>query len=135
MRKNIHGVQHFGLHLTLDCYGSKPYLLEKRAMVERFLKSAVRHLGMTKLYGPVVVLAPGNSKKDPGGWSGFVIIQESHISVHTFPKRKFVSIDIYSCRDFSHRRITAFVKKFFLANSIEKNVIIRGRRYPANNIL
>lgn len=133
MRKKARGVQHFGLHLTLDCYGCKPSLLDRRSTARRFLNSAVKKLGMTKLYGPIVVRAPGNDKKDPGGWSGFVVIQESHISVHTFPKRKFVSVDIYSCRDFSHGRVAAFVKNFFGADSTEKNIITRGRRYPIRN--
>ncbi len=90
---------------------------------------------MKKLYGPKVVRAKDNHLKDPGGWSGFVIIQESHFSVHTFPKRRFVSVDIYSCRDFDFKDASRFIKKFFRARSLETNVIVRGRRYPQRNLL
>ena len=34
------------------------------------------------------------------GISGFVMIAESHISVHTFPDQDYVFIDIFSCRPF-----------------------------------
>lgn len=43
-------------------------------------------IGMTILTPPFVVHANSNEQeggKDPGGYSGFVMIKESHISVHT----------------------------------------------------
>lgn len=125
---------HFGLHVTLDCYGCSSGLLESRSAVRRFLNRSVALLRMRKLNEPMVARAPGNGKKDPGGWSGAVMIQESHVTAHTFPKRRFVSIDVYSCRDFSHERITSFVRKFFHVSAIEKNVIVRGKRYPQRNV-
>lgn len=126
---------HFGLHLTLDGYGCDPQLLNDRATVSKFLTILAKKLHLKILFGPKVVYAPGNQRKDPGGYSGFVIIQESHFSVHTFPKRGFVSIDVYSCRDFDYKKASSFIKKFFRAHSIETNVVVRGRRYPQKNIL
>ena len=32
--------------------------------------------------------------------SGFVLIAESHITIHTFPERGYVNVDIFSCRAF-----------------------------------
>ncbi|MCD5381570.1 MAG: S-adenosylmethionine decarboxylase [Candidatus Pacebacteria bacterium] len=48
---------------------------------------------------PVVAEAGSNNKKDPGGLSGFVMIAESHVSLHTFPNRGFVTIDVYTCQN------------------------------------
>lgn len=126
---------HFGLHLTLDGYGCDSKILASRAACEHFLNYLVKRLKMKKLFGPKIVHASDNKRKDPGGWSGFVIIQESHFSVHTFPKRRFVSADIYSCRDFDYKAATSFVKNFFRARSVEINVIVRGKRYPLKNLL
>ncbi len=126
---------HFGLHFTLDGYRCSSGTLNNRKKVEKFLNLLVRRLRMRKLFGPKIIRAPGNGKKDPGGWSGFVVIQESHFSVHTFPKRKFVSIDIYSCRDFDWQKAAQLCKKFFGARALETNVIVRGRRYPQKNLL
>ncbi len=39
------------------------------------------------------------NRKDPGGISGFVMIAESHFSLHTFPARRFVTLDIYTCQN------------------------------------
>lgn len=126
---------HFGLHITLDGYKCNYEILNNLKAVFDFLNSAVRELGMKKLLEPRVVSAKANFKKDPGGYSGFVMIQESHISIHTFPKRRFVSIDVYSCTDFDYKLMIKFTKEFFQIKSVETNVIIRGRRYPFKDLI
>lgn len=89
---------------------------------------------MTRLIPPYVVAAPANRKKDPGGYSGFVIIQESHMSVHTFPARRFVSIDVYSCKKFSPRPVVAFFRRVFGIRKVETNLVVRGKEYPQADI-
>jgi len=37
---------------------------------------------------------------DDWGLSGFVMIAESHLSIHTFPKRGIAWIDLFSCKPF-----------------------------------
>lgn len=86
--------EHFGEHLTLDGYGGDTERLNDERLVAEFLEELPRSIQMHPLTAPTVVYAPGNGAKDPGGWSGFVIIEESHISIHTFPKRGFLSADI-----------------------------------------
>jgi len=84
---------------------------------------------------PQIVHAPDNDKKDPGGWTGFVIIAESHISIHTFPNRGFVSIDVYSCRNgMDTALVLKYFKEKFDLKDIEQNFIKRGTRYSKKNI-
>ena len=92
-------------------------------------------MGMKPLIPPYVVRAPGNRKKDPGGYSGFVIIQESHLSVHTFPGRRFVSIDVYSCRDFNTAQVCRYFQRAFNIRKCETNLIIRGKEYPLADLV
>ena len=92
-------------------------------------------IGMNTLAEPSVYQALSNGKKDPGGWTGFVVIQESHISIHTFPARGFISADVYTCRngldiDF----VLDYFKDAFDLQDIEQNFIKRGTRYPKDNI-
>lgn len=126
---------HFGLHLTVDLYGCDSKILNNRSKIASILNLLVSRLGMKKLMNPVVLSVPPNNQKDPGGYSGFVMIQASHISVHTFPKRKFVSLDAYSCQDFDTQKTEKLIKKFFRGRSVEKNIIVRGKKYPPRNLL
>lgn len=68
---------------------------------------------MKKMTEPYVIKATSNEfmgGKDPGGFSGFVIIQESHISIHTFAKRGFATVDLYSCKNFEPESAVEYLK-------------------------
>lgn len=126
---------HFGEHVTIDGYGGKQELLNDKELVFKILDELPGKMGMGKLAQPVVYFAPGNDKKDPGGFSGFVVIAESHIAIHTFPARGFISADLYTCRngldvDF----VINYFKEAFQLQDVEQNFIKRGMRYPKENI-
>lgn len=126
---------HFGEHLTIDGYGGSPGQLNDREIVYSCLHELPEILKMNKLSDPQVYFAPGNNSKDPGGWSGFVIVAESHISIHTFPLRRFVSIDVYSCKNgMAVSFIENYFKEKFTLQEIETNFIKRGLNYPKFNI-
>ncbi|HRZ30520.1 MAG TPA: adenosylmethionine decarboxylase [Candidatus Paceibacterota bacterium] len=129
-------VCNFGEHLTIDGYNGNPEKLNDKALVLRSLAELPKLVGMKLLSEPQVYFAPGNEEKDPGGWSGFVVIAESHVSLHTFPKKKFVSIDVYTCKNgMDQNFIVDYYKKLFDLEETEVNFILRGTRYPVANIL
>jgi len=125
----------FGEHLTIDGYGGNPEKLNNREIVFKCLADLPDKTGMHKIIEPVMKEFPGNDLKDPGGYSGFVMIAESHISVHTFPKRKFVSMDVYTCKNgMDTQFICDYVKELFELNDLEINHIKRGTKYPTKNL-
>ena len=127
---------HFGEHITIDGYGGDPARLDSEEAVLSCLIELADGLKMHHLISPVVVSAPDNGLKDPGGWSGFVIIAESHISLHTFPKRKFISADVYTCQNGLDKDfIINFFKLKFKLEQVETNFIQRGLRYPEHNVV
>jgi len=134
-QKQIKTIQ-FGEHITIDGYGGDYELLNRKEVVSSVLSDLTEKLGMKMLSRPMVVSAPGNWAKDPGGWSGVEIIAESHISIHTFPKRRFMSADVYSCRNgLDVKKIVAYFTKTFKLSDVETHFIRRGTRYPAENLL
>jgi S-adenosylmethionine decarboxylase len=121
---------HFGEHLMIDGYGGSEAKLNDEILVRRSLSELVEKMGMRKLSEPVVYFAPGNNIKDPGGWSGFVVIEESHISIHTFPKKGFVSADVYTCKNGMDTRIVIdYFKSIFELAEVEQNFVKRGLKY------
>lgn len=126
---------HFGEHLTIDGYGGDKNKLDDDSLVTDCLRELPEKLGMKILFGPQVIHAPNNDEKDPGGWTGFVVIAESHISIHTFPLRGFVSIDVYTCKNgMDTDFVSEYFKEKFDLKDIEKNFIKRGTCYPDQNI-
>jgi S-adenosylmethionine decarboxylase len=121
---------HFGEHVTIDGYKGSAEKLNDKELVFNCLNELPAELEMSKLSEPVVYFAPGNDQKDPGGWSGFVVIAESHISIHTFPAKGFLSADVYTCKngmdvDF----ILNFFKQKFDLQELETNFLKRGLKY------
>jgi S-adenosylmethionine decarboxylase len=121
---------HFGEHVTIDGYGGDREKLDSREKVFTVLNELPEKLGMTKMCEPQIYRAEPNGKKDGGGWTGIVVIAESHISVHTFPSKGFVTADVYTCKngmdvDF----ILDYFKETFGLKEIEHNFIIRGTKY------
>ena len=125
----------FGVHFMLDGYGGDSKKLGDKDLVFNSLIELPEKLGMKRLSDAYIFEAFDNELNDPGGWSGFVVIAESHISIHTFPKRKFVSIDAYTCKNEIDREfIKNYFKEVFKLEEMEENFVKRGTKYPAKNI-
>ncbi len=123
-------IDHFGEHLTLDGYLGDTQKLDDKNVVLQCLNELPGLLGMNKLAEPEVYFAPGGSPKDDGGWSGFVVIAESHISIHSFPAARFVSADVYTCQNgINTEFIVNYFKQLFGLQDVETHFVVRGQRY------
>lgn len=129
------GTEQFGVHLMFDGYGASPARLSNLDMLRNLLQDLPRALGMHAICEPCVVQVGPLNRKDPGGLSGFVMIAESHISFHTFPARRFVSADVYTCQnDLDTEKVKNLLSIAFWAASAEVTVVPRGTRYPSENL-
>ncbi|MCF6249922.1 MAG: S-adenosylmethionine decarboxylase [Methylococcaceae bacterium] len=127
--------QHFGVHLTLEGYGACREKLADMNFILSWLSNVPAEIGMHKIAEPLVIEVGKQNPKDPGGISGFVLIAESHISIHTFPLRCFLTADVYTCQnDLDTKNIKSKFRDAFNLHEIEAQLIIRGLRYPQHNI-
>ena len=102
-----------GVHLLIDgCADARQPLVE----LERgkfFLSHVAKVIGMTIMLDPQGVQFPHTKAESTienevgpdsdgtlGGYSAFVLLAESHISIHTYPEALRFSIDCYSCKTF-----------------------------------
>ena len=118
------------MHLVIDGYGGDPEKLQDVDLIQGFLEEYPSAIGMTKVVPPQVYTYRG---KVPGDWgvSGFVIIAESHISVHTFPDRGYVNIDIFSCKEFDADASLEDVRSTFSLTDVRTLTLERGLEYSA----
>lgn len=133
----MHNVEttHFGVHYMLDGYGADLNKLNDKKALLNILETLPGKVGMHPISEPVISEVGPNNKKDPGGISGFVMIAESHISIHTFPNRAFVTIDVYTCNDtLDTNTLTKEFTDYFAINEVEVQIIKRATKYPVNNI-
>lgn len=113
------------MHLAIDGYGGDTAKMWDAQLVRDFLFRCPDGLGMTRITEPEV-LEYNAPKPEDAGISGFVIIAESHISIHTFPCRAYVNIDIFSCRPFDDQRALAEAKDLFGLAHVRSWLLERG---------
>ena len=51
---------------------------------------------------------------EPQGLTILYLLSESHLSVHTFPERKYIAIDLYTCRDYKDNAVYEEIYDFFI---------------------
>jgi len=114
----------------VDGYDANYEVLASVEAVTNFLDELPKEIGMTKIMPPYVFKYDGGDKPEDWGVSGFVIIAESHISVHTFPEKGYFSIDIFSCKDFDVDRAIEIIKEYFGTERLEIKQTERGSEFP-----
>ena len=113
------------MHLIVDGFGCDYHQLADPEHVRRFLDTYPDAISMTKVAPPAVHTYHGPKPED-WGVSGFVIIAESHISVHTFPDRGHVNVDVFSCIDFDPQRALEEVRQVFTMAEVRSWTLDRG---------
>ena len=113
------------MHLVIDGYGGDTTKMWDTKLIRQFLTDYPESLGMTRITDPKVLdyQAP---KPEDSGVSGFVIIAESHISIHTFPRKSYVNIDIFSCLTFDYERALADATELFDLKEVKNWLLDRG---------
>ena len=116
------------MHLVIDGYGGNIGRMQDMALVYDLLDRYPSRIGMTKIAPPYVFRYIG-SKPEDWGITGIVLIAESHISIHTFPDRDYVCVDIFSCKDFDAQQALGEVSDWFELTDVESCVLERGLEY------
>jgi S-adenosylmethionine decarboxylase proenzyme len=82
----------FGRHWLAEYHGCDLELLNDEPAVKALLERAARAAGAT-------VVASVFHRFAPQGVSGVVVIEESHLSIHTWPETGYAAVDFYTCGD------------------------------------
>lgn len=112
------------MHLIIDGYAKEPAKITDLEFIHQFLDTYPRQIGMTKVSTPKV--SPyQNADPQEQGISGFVLLAESHISIHVFPERSYVNIDVFSCNDFDPAQVIKGLEQQFSLVDVKSYIINR----------
>ncbi|MCX8187669.1 MAG: S-adenosylmethionine decarboxylase [Nitrososphaeria archaeon] len=114
-------------HLLLDLHGCDRNSLNDEKLVRGALKELSDIMGLHIIAGPIIVHYVGREGSLSGeGLSGFVIVAESHVSIHTDIRTGYASIDVYSCKEFDIESIEEYLRGEFKPSRIHKKTVLRG---------
>ncbi|MBI2653273.1 adenosylmethionine decarboxylase [Candidatus Woesearchaeota archaeon] len=125
----------FGLHVTIDASRCSKAKLMSVPLVYDILNNLPEKIGMTKMTLPYVVKWLDKFAHGTEGISGFVMIAESHISIHTFPDQDYVFMDVFSCKEFDTEKAVRYLVGAFEAKKFETKVLKRGLDFPRKLLL
>ena len=77
-------------HLTIECLGCDREMLNDEAKVRQTLRDAAAICNLR-------VLKEDLHKFRPHGITGYLLLSESHLSIHTWPEQRFALVDVLSC--------------------------------------
>jgi S-adenosylmethionine decarboxylase len=81
-----------GIHILADMYdvrGGRTEMVDAKVL-EEFCEEKVASVGLTQV-GKLFYQFPGS------GVTGVILLAESHVAIHTWPEKDYLTLDIYVC--------------------------------------
>lgn len=116
-------------HVMIDLYSCNSTLLENETFLRQVLDEYPDYIGMDKV-SPVELRYIQTSEPLDDGFSGFVIIATSHVSLHAWPPYGMVNLDIFSCEEFDVDDVVFFATMKFQTDDVEVHAVERATRSP-----
>ncbi len=106
-------------HLLAEYHGCDCRTLNDVAAVRSLMRRAAEAAGAT-------VVAEVFHEYRPQGVTGVVVIEESHLSVHTWPECGYAAVDFYTCGECVPQRADAVLREGLSAQRAEVMIVDRG---------
>jgi len=81
-----------GRHILVEFFGCTPEIMNDVSIIEQSMVGAAEKAGAT-------VINSTFHHFSPYGVSGVVVIQESHLAIHTWPEYQYAAVDLFTCGD------------------------------------
>jgi S-adenosylmethionine decarboxylase len=108
-----------GAHVLADFWGCQFEKLDDAELLMESLRQAAKNAQMT-------ILGEESFKFHPQGFTGLLLLSESHISIHTYPERGYAAIDVYTCGGGMTQRAIDFLKEVLEPARVNEMLVQRG---------
>ena len=85
-------IEQLGRHILVEYYNCNKEILKDHKIIEEHMKEAA-------IVSNATIVTSCFHKFNPWGVSGAVIIQESHLTIHTWPEYGYAAVDLFTCGD------------------------------------
>lgn len=107
-------------HLIADFLGVAPTQLRDRSMLNGLMIAAAGAAGFSVAGAPVVRQLPND------GVAGMFLLDGCHMSVHTFPERELLLLDVLSLATHDARKALDVFARRVTAREIRSELRVRG---------
>jgi spermidine synthase len=108
-----------GNHILVEFMGCDPHIMNDVSSIERDMVGAAQKAGAT-------VINSTFHHFSPYGVSGVVVIQESHLAIHTWPEYGYAAVDLFTCGEMDAWISFDYLKECFGAKQYSAIELKRG---------
>lgn len=108
-----------GNHILVEFMNCDPHIMNDVLSIERDMVGAAQKAGAT-------VINSTFHHFSPYGVSGVVVIQESHLAIHTWPEYGYAAVDLFTCGEMNAWISFDHLKECFKAKSYSAIELKRG---------
>jgi len=108
-----------GNHILVEFSGCTPKIMNEVSTIEQGMVDAAIKAGAT-------VINSTFHHFSPYGVSGVVVIQESHLAIHTWPEYGYAAVDLFTCGDIDSWISFDYLKEVFQAKNYSAIELRRG---------
>ena len=113
-----------GKHIYANCRSDDPSVLSNESFIRAVVEKAVEEAGAT-----LVSIQSFFADGPHSGVSVVAIVNESHISVHTWDKENFVTVDAYTCGEHTEpMRALEYIRRVLGLRECEVTYVVRSSR-------
>jgi S-adenosylmethionine decarboxylase proenzyme len=122
-----------GKHIILDLHGVNKNILQNinnstyylfNEFIEHILQTANIHLLSKNIHFFNLVI---ENVKIEGAFTALYLLSESHLSIHTWPEKDFIAIDIFTCGDCNISYIADRLTDYFEPKNKKLTLLNRGK--------
>lgn len=115
-------------HLMFELYGCDSQRLANPDVMHSLLHDLPGRVNMTAVSPVHLYDIKECTDQEDNGLSGFVIIAQSHISLHAWPPYHELDVDICSCQPFEPEDAIRFAMELTGATGVEQLYVTRAHR-------
>ncbi|KDR96263.1 adenosylmethionine decarboxylase proenzyme [Peptoclostridium litorale DSM 5388] len=113
-------IEQLGRHIIAEFYNCDREIVNNHALVEQYMNEAAEAANAT-------IVTSDFHMFNPWGVSGAVIIQESHLTIHTWPEYGYAAVDLFTCGDSVNPWVAfEYLAEKFDAQKTESTEVPRG---------
>lgn len=108
-----------GRHLLAEFHDCETDALNDPGQIERLINEAARLSGATVVQSVFHMFSPH-------GVSGVVVVEESHLAVHTWPEHGYAAVDYFSCGEVDCDAAVRYLADHLAPSRVETKEVPRG---------
>jgi len=116
-----------GRHLLVEYTGCDFTILDDLKRIEALMNEAAR-AAQTNIVASVF------QPFEPQGVTGVVVVEESHLSIHTWPEHGYAAVDFFTCGDSAPERAHEVLLSGLRAQCAEVMLVERGTGAPGRGM-